>query len=322
VSELEKKPSTGAFILAFTAIYLIWGSTYLGIRIAVSTMPPFAMAGARFFVAGLVMFAILRARGTAWPSPRQWRDHAIVGTFLLVGGNGLTSWAERFTPSGITALIIGVTPIFMVLTEWAWRGGQRPNFAVFIGMALGLAGLAWLAMPDAIVDGHTAIKPLSVIALASACAFWSFGSIFSRHAKPATPPFLASAIQMLCGSVMLMLTALVRGEYSQIDLHAFSGASWFAFAYLISIGSLVGFSTFVWLMKHSTPARVSTYAYVNPVVAIILGALVLHEPISPRVEVAALFIIAAVVIVTTQKGRLKKPDTSAAPTEALASARK
>lgn len=321
MNELEKKPSTAAFVAAFTAIYLIWGSTYLGIRVAVSTMPPFAMAGARFFVAGLVMFAIVKARGLAWPTRRQWRDHTIVGTFLLVGGNGLTSWAERFTPSGITALIIGIQPIFMVLTESAWKGGQRPNLAVFIGMALGIAGLAWLAMPDAIVAGHSAISPISVISLTLACAFWAFGSIFSRHAKPPTPPFVAAAIQMLCGSVMLMLTALVRGEYSQIDVHAFSAASWFAFAYLILIGSLVGFSTFVWLMKHSTPARVSTYAYVNPVVAIILGALILHEPISPRVEVAALFIIAAVVIVTTQKSRRVKPDTSTAPAGALAPAR-
>ena len=316
MSDLEKKPTTAAFVLAFTAIYLIWGSTYLAIRVAVATMPPFAMAGARFFIAGLLMFAFLKTRGTPWPTPRQWREHAIVGTFLLVGGNGLTSWAERFTPSGVTALIIGIQPIFMVLTEWAWRGGQRPNFAVFIGMALGLAGLAWLAMPDAIVDGHAAIRPLSVFSLSAACALWAFGSIYSRHAKPPTPPFVASAIQMLCGSIMLMLTALVRGEYAQVDWQGFSSESWIAFAYLIFVGSLIGFSTFVWLMKHSTPARVSTYAYVNPVVAIILGSLILHEPISPRVEVAALFIIAAVVIVTTQKGRHGKVDTAAtlAPT--------
>jgi len=310
VNDVEKKPSTATFVVAFTAIYLIWGSTYLGIRVAVSTMPPFAMAGARFFIAGLIMLAIVKARGAAWPTARQWRDHAIVGTFLLVGGNGLTSWAERFTPSGITALIIGVQPIFMVLTEWAWRGGQRPNWAVFVGMALGIAGLAWLAAPDAVVNGHAAINPLSVIAVTLACAFWAFGSIYSRNAKPAPPPFVASAIQMLCGSLMLMFTALVRGEYSQINWNAFSGASWLAFAYLILVGSLVGFSTFVWLMKHSTPARVSTYAYVNPVVAIILGALILHEPISPRIEVAALFIIAAVIIVTTQKGRRGKADTA------------
>ncbi len=309
MTDSEKKPTTAAFVLAFTAIYLIWGSTYLGIRVAVQTMPPFAMAGARFFIAGLLLFIFLLARGAAWPTLRQWRDNAIVGTFLLLGGNGLTSWAEQFTPSGITALIIGIQPIFIVLTEWAWRGGQRPNVAVFVGMALGIAGLTYLAMPEAVVNGHSAIHPVSVIAISFACFFWALGSIYSRHAKTPAPLFVASAMQMLCGSAMLGLTGLVRGEFSHLDFSTFSGSSWIAFAYLILVGSLIGFSTFVWLMKHSTPARTSTYAYVNPIVALILGSLILSEPISPRIEIAGLFIIAAVIIVTTQKARQGKPNT-------------
>lgn len=302
----ERKPPTSAFVLAFAGIYLIWGSTYLGMRVAVKTMPPFLMAGSRFAIAGALLFAFLKLRGYAWPTRKQWRDAGVAGAFLLLGGNGLVAWSELYIPSSIAALLLAVQPVSMALTEWAWPGGQRPTLGMFLGMALGLFGVAWLVAPWE-ASATNALYPPGVIALAVGCVSWSIGSIYSRHAKPAAPPFMGSAIQMLCGGLALMLAAGARGEFSQFHFNLITGSSWLAYAYLIVIGSLVGFSTFVWLMKHSTPARVATYAYVNPVVAVFLGWLVLDEPIKSRTLFAAAVIVAAVVIVTTQKNRRKVP---------------
>jgi drug/metabolite transporter (DMT)-like permease len=302
MNDAGKKPSTGAFVLAFTAIYLVWGSTYLGIRITMETMPPFAMAGTRFLIAGALLFGFLRWRGRPNPTLRQWRDNFVVGTALLVGGNGLLVWGEQYVTSGTAALLVGILPVFMVLTEWAWPGGQRPNFAVFVGMALGAAGVAWLTAPwSSGLKQSIDPKVVALILVGSAC--WAVGSIYSRHARPSAPPFMGSALQMICGGSAALLTAVLRGEFRGLDVSVFSRQSWIAFVYLVLVGSLIGFSTFVWLMKHSTPARVSTYAYVNPVVAVFLGWLFLGEPVTTRTVYGALLIIAAVVIVTTQKNR-------------------
>jgi drug/metabolite transporter (DMT)-like permease len=304
----KNKPSTTAFVIAFASIYLIWGSTYLGIRVAVETIPPFLMGASRFLIAGAVLMALVRSRGAPKPTARQWRDNAIVGTCLLLGGNGFVSWAEQTLPSGLTALIIGIQPAFMVLTEWAWRGGKRPTPTTFVGLLLGFAGVAWLAAPWETAS-TTGINLPAVMLVLLACGSWAFGSIYSRNVKKPAPPFLASAMQMLCGSVALFIGALIHGELATFNPSAISGHSIAAFLYLAFIGSLVGFSTFVWLMEHSTPARVSTYAYVNPVVAVFLGWLILDEPITTRMLLAAVTIVAAVIIITTQKSR--KPATPA-----------
>jgi drug/metabolite transporter (DMT)-like permease len=304
-ASVEKKPAASALVIAFATIYIVWGSTYLGMRVAIETMPPFAMAAARFLLAGFLLYGFVRLRGAAAPKPHQWRDATIIGTLLLLGGNGLVVWAEQYIPSGVAALIIGVSPVFFVLVEWAWPGGQRPTALTFAGLALGFAGIAWLAAPwESPARGGLHVG--GMIALIVACASWSIGSIFSRHAKKPAPPFVASGLQMICGGGALALVALLRGEFSAIDFAAISGRSWAAFAFLVLVGSLVGFSTFVWLMKHSTPARVSTYAYVNPVVAVFLGWLLLDEPITARTLLAATIIVTAVVIITTQKSK-KKP---------------
>ena len=305
-----QKPSTTAFVIAFTSIYLIWGSTYLGIRVAVETIPPFLMGAGRFLLAGSILMLLVRGGGAPKPTARQWRDNAFIGTFLLLGGNGFVSWAEQTLPSGLTALIIGIQPVFMVLTEWFWRGGIRPTKTTFVGLLLGFAGVACLAAPWETASTTNINLPAMLLVLL-ACVSWAFGSIWSRHVKNPAPPFLASSMQMLGGSVALFLGGIIHGELSTFSFSAMSGRSIGAFFYLAFIGSLVGFSTFVWLMKHTTPARVSTYAYVNPVVAVFLGWLILDEPITTRVLVAAAIIIAAVVIVTTQKSR--KPAATLAP---------
>jgi drug/metabolite transporter (DMT)-like permease len=295
-------PSRTALVLAFAAIYVIWGSTYLGIRVAVETMPPFTMAGVRFVLAGGLLFAFLRWRGAAWPTARQWWSNAIIGAFLLLGGNGCVAWAEQFVPSGVTALLIGVQPLFFVLTEWAWPGGTRPTAAIMAALLLGFAGVAWLAAPwQSVREGG--IDLAGVLAVLGACVSWAIGSIYSRHARHGAEPLLASSLQMLTGGATLLLVAALHGDLAQFHPAAVSTRSWAALAYLIGCGSLVGFSTFVWLIKHSTPARVSTYAYVNPIVAVFLGWLILDEPVTGRTLAASAVIIAAVVMITLQKSR-------------------
>lgn len=295
-------PKRSALILAFTAIYIVWGSTYLGIRVAIETIPPFVMAAGRFIIAGVVLLAWLRTHGAPAPTVRQWRINSVIGILLLLGGNGLVAWAEQYVPSGVTALIIGVQPLFFVLTEWAWPGGMRPTFITALALLIGFFGVAWLAAPweSPSNGGHNLTGVLVVLA---ACVFWALGSIYSRHAKHGAEPLLAAALQMIGGGGALLLAAWIHGEFPLLDLSAISTRSWIAFAYLVACGSLIGFSTFVWLIKHSTPARVSTYAYVNPIVAVFLGWLILHEPITSRTIVASVVIIAAVIIITTEKNR-------------------
>ena len=295
-------PSRAALLLAFAAIYLIWGSTYLGIRVAVETMPPFLMAGTRFLLAGLVLFGFLRARGAAMPTRLQWRANGIISIFLLLGGNGLVVWAEQVIPSGITALLIGVSPLFIVLTEWAWPGGVRPSPLTMFALLLGFGGVIWLAAPWENA-AHGGLHPGGIAAILVACISWAIGSIYSRHAKHGADPFMAAAIQMIGGGAWLLLAAVLHGDFARLDFAQITPKAWGAFAYLVGAGSLVGFSTFVWLMKHSTPARVSTYAYVNPVVAVFLGWWLLDEPIGPRTVVASAVIVAAVAIITIQKSR-------------------
>ena len=311
VSPAAAKPPTparSAVVLAFVAIYLIWGSTYLGIRVAIESMPPFLMAAARFLIAGGVLFAFLKLRGAPWPTRRQWTTNAVIGTLLLLGGNGLVVWAELTIPSGITALLIGIGPLFIVLTEWAWPGGLRPSAITMGALLLGFAGVTWLAAPwETRTNGG--LHPAGVIAVLGACFFWALGSIYSRHAKHGADAFMASALQMLGGGASLLVVALLHGDFVQLDVESITPRAWVAFAYLIAIGSLVGFSTFVWLMRHTSPARVSTYAYVNPVVAVFLGWLILDEPIGPRTLVASAVIVGAVVIITTEKARAAKPKT-------------
>jgi drug/metabolite transporter (DMT)-like permease len=302
---IQHAPSRLALIVAFAAIYLIWGSTYLGIRITLETMPPFLMAAARFIFAGSMLFIILKFCGARWPTAHQWIANGIIGTLLLLGGNGLVVWAELTIPSGITALLIGIGPLFIVLTEWAWPGGTRPTLITMVALLLGFVGVIWLAAPWQSAEGG-GLNPAGVVAILGACVFWALGSIYSRHAKHGADPFLAASLQMLGGGATLAILALLHGDFRDLDLGAVSVRAWGAFAYLVTIGSLVGFSTFVWLMKHSTPARVSTYAYVNPVVAVFLGWLIAGEPITSRTLVASAIIIAAVVIITTQKAKAAK----------------
>jgi drug/metabolite transporter (DMT)-like permease len=295
-------PSRGALILAFTAIYLIWGSTYLGIRVAVETLPPFFMAGMRFLVAGVLIFGFLRMKGTAWPTAGQWKDQAIIGIFLLVGGNGVVSWSEQRTPSGITSLILSGGPLIVVLMDWFRPQGQKPTVGLVLGVIVGIGGIALLLGPDAIPTGYRP-PPIYIIVLFVSSVSWWTGSFYSKHVTSGTPLLMASSIQMLCGSVCLLLIGLLLGEGRGFSLSAVSAHSWEAFAYLVVAGSVLAFPVYVWLLEHSTPASVSTYAYVNPVVAVFLGWAILGEPLNLRILLAAAIIIGAVAIITIGKAR-------------------
>ncbi len=308
MSTSSPSPSRTAIIAGFAAIYLIWGSTYLGIRIAVETMPAFLMASVRFLVAGGIVAGFIALTRGFRAKPHQWRDNAIVGGFLCLGGNGLVSWAEEKVPSGIATLIISVGPLFIVLMDWAahaWfqdgKRGTRPIPLTFVGLALGFAGLAILVGPDVIATGVGTLDPWRVLGLLGATFFWGCGMIYMRYAHDPAEPFTASGIQMICGSGWLLAASLVTGELARFDPAAVTARSVGAWTYLVIFGSLIGFSTFTWLMKHSTPAKVSTYAYVNPIVAVFLGWLILHEPVSPRIFLAAGIIIAGVAIITVAK---------------------
>lgn len=315
-------PSRTALVAAFAAIYLIWGSTYLGIRIAVESMPAFLMASARFLVAGAIVIGFIAITRGFRATTKQWRDNAIVGGFLCLGGNGLVSWAEEKVPSGIATLIISAGPVFIVLMDWAVLAcskdgsrGSRPNVLTFAGLALGFIGLAILVGPDVLATGVNGLDPWRVLGLLGATFFWGVGMMIMRYVREPAEPFTASGIQMLCGSGWLLLVSLATGELGRFDPSIITGRSLLAWSYLIVFGSLIGFSTFTWLMKHSTPAKVSTYAYVNPVVAVFLGWAVLDETISPRLFTAAAIIIAGVALITIAKN---KKSLTIAPRQAAA----
>jgi drug/metabolite transporter (DMT)-like permease len=295
-------PSRGALILAFAVIYLVWGSTYLGIRVAVETLPPFLMAGARFTISGVLLFAFMLAKGAKWPTARQWMDQAIAGTFLLLGGNAVVSWCELRTPSGITSLVLGAAPVFVVFLDWIRPGGKRPTMGVVIGVVVGIGGIALLFGPDAI---PASAKPpvIDIIALFLSSLSWWIGSFYSRHAKSDGLLLMNVSIQMLCGSCCIILTGLILGEGKTLNLAAVTTQSWLAFSYLVVVGSIVAFTVYAWLLQNSPPAKVSTFAYVNPVVAVILGWLVLGEPMNSRIILAAAITIGAVAIITVQKTR-------------------
>ncbi len=300
-----------ALILAFAAIYVVWGSTYLAIRIAVESLPPFLMAGARFLVSGLLLYGFLWFTKKIRPTARQWFDNSIVGALLMLGGNGLVCWAEQKVPSSIATLVISIGPVAIVLLDWAVlvlggdaKRGARPTWLTATGLALGFAGLALLAGPDVRSGGGSSgLDFLHVGALVLACILWSGGSLYSRYAQMPAEPFTASALQMLTGSGWLFLMSFLMREPASFEAAAVTARSLGAWLYLTLVGSLVGFTAFIWLMKHSTPARVYTYTYVNPIVAVFLGWFILHEPVSPRMLVASAVIIGGVALITISKAR-------------------
>lgn len=300
----------GKVIAAFIAVYLIWGSTYLGIRFAIETIPPFLLSAVRFSVAGLILLTVAKVRGAPNATPPQFRTAAIVGSLLMLG-NALVGVAEERIPSGVAALLVAMSPLFMVLLEWLRPGGRKPTLLVVIGLLVGLGGVGALVGPGSFGGGGR-IDLLGAGTILFGCLAWSSGSIYSRHAPRPSSALMMTALQMLVGGVFVGLIGVVRGELATFHPAAVSMRSILAWAYLLIFGSLIAFTAYVYILRVSTPARVATYAYVNPVVAVILGWLIADEGISARMVVSAAIIITGVALITVAESRssLAKPESS------------
>jgi drug/metabolite transporter (DMT)-like permease len=299
VERAAANASRSHVVAAFAAVYLIWGSTYLAIRYAVETIPPFLMGGTRFLIAGLILYAWSRKRGAAAPTRAQWRAAAITGILLLVGGNGAVIWSEQHVASGLVALIVAIVPLWMVTLDWLRPGGTRPGRAVFVGLALGLVGLALLIGPDAFASrGSSGIDVRAALVPVFGALLWAFGSIFSRYAPRPASSILATGMQMLAGGAAFVIVSVIAGEPRHFNLGAVTTPSLIGYLYLVTFGSLLGFTAYIYLLGATTPAKAATYAYVNPVVAVILGWAVAGEPLTPRMLVAAAIILGAVALIT------------------------
>lgn len=263
---------------AFAALYLIWGSTYLGIKIAIETMPPFLMATTRFLIAGAILYFLARGNGAPRPAFEQWRHSLIVGGFLIAGGNGIVSFAEKWIDSSMAALIIASNPLFMTLGGWWGRVQSKPTFRMWLSLVVGFLGVALLIGYGGESNPRESIFGYALVLLA--VAFWTFGSVFSKRNPQTINPWLQSGMQMICGGGVCLLAGSLLGEMGDIDVSAISMRSWIAFVYLIFFGSLVGFTSYVYLLRHRSPSAVSSHAYVNPVVAVILGWLILGETLT------------------------------------------
>ena len=290
---------------AFAAIYLIWGSTYLAIKYAIESVPPFLMTGARFLVAGAALYgwsALRPAPGLPAPASartnlRAWREAFVVGALLIVGGTALVGWAELSVPSGITSLILATTPLWMVVLE-GLSSGRAPAPRVLAGVVVGLGGLAILIWPSLMSPG-SGIDLLGVAALAAAALTWSAGALYSRRVPLPGSAARATGMQMLAGGVLSLVLGIAFGEHRSLSVGAITPASLAAIGYLVIAGALVGFSAYLWLMRVSTPSRVATHAYVNPVVAVLLGWAVLGESVTARTGIAMAVIVVAVVLIVS-----------------------
>lgn len=299
-------------IAAFAAVYVIWGSTYLAIRYAVATIPPFLMGGARFLISGLLLYAFTRLRGTTAPTRVQWRSALVTGVLLLLGGNGAVIWSEQHVPSGLVALIVAIVPLWMVVFEWARPGGKRPAPAVFVGLGLGLVGLGLLIGPDAFARGGASkLDVAAALVPVAGSMLWALGSIYSRYAPRAASAQLATGMQMLMGGAAFVVVSVLVGEPRHFNPGAVTAPSVVGFLYLVTFGSLIGFTAYIYLLGATTPAKASTYAYVNPVVAVMLGWAVAGEPLTPRMLVAAAIILGAVALITLASTRPARRAASA-----------
>lgn len=289
-----RRAALPAVLLGLAAIYLIWGSTFLAIKYAVETLPPFLMAGSRFVLAGLVLYAVRRLQGQPRPGLDQWRSALLTGALLLVGGNGLVTWGQQFVHTGSAALLIATTPIWMSLLAWLFYGSPRPGLRAVLGMAVGFAGAALIIKP---APGQT-VALWAMLAILAAPLLWSLGSLESRRSGARRDPLLTCGLQMLAGGALMLLAGTVLGEWPGLREKSISARSLGAFAYLIVFGSLIGFTTYAWLLRVASPTAVATYAYVNPLVAVLLGSACLNEPLGPDVLLAAALILGAVVLIT------------------------
>jgi drug/metabolite transporter (DMT)-like permease len=296
----KHEASRSQLIAAFAAVYVIWGSTYLAIRFGIQTIPPFMMAGMRFIVAGTAMFLWARWRGAPAPARIEWKSAAIVGVLLLFFGNGGVTWAEQRVESGLTALLVASVPLWFVLFEWLIHRSARPKGRAIAGLVLGFVGMLMLIGPDQIL-GHNRIDLGGVSVLMIATMAWAIGSLYSRKAQLPASPIMATAMEMISGSAALFLVAGLTGEFGRFDPATVTGKSWMAVGYLSIFGSIIGFTAYVWLLRVAPSSHVATYAYVNPIIAILLGWALAGEEFTIEMLLAAGIIIVGVVLIISNQ---------------------
>jgi drug/metabolite transporter (DMT)-like permease len=287
--------------IALLALYIVWGSTYLGIRFAVETIPPFLHASLRFLISGAILYIWRRAAGDPAPTASHWKSTAIVGTALLLGGNGLVAWAEQTVPSGIAALMIATSPFWLTLFESLRSGGTKPTWQSILGLIVGFGGVFLLIGPTEITGAEESFDTFGTMLLLLAPFFWSLGSIYARGADMPKSTLLSTGLQMLTGAAALFLVSLVKGELNGFSLELVSMRSWLALLYLITFGSLIGFVSYGWLLHNAPISLTSTYAYVNPLVAVLLGFFLADETLNGRILIAAAIIIGSVVLINSAR---------------------
>ena len=284
--------------LAFLAVYVVWGSTYLAIRFAIETLPPFLMAGVRFLLAGAILYGWAWRGGAARPDAGHWKVAAVLAVLLLVGGNGGVVWAEQRISSGLAALLIATEPFWIVMLDWLRPGGSRPRPGVVVGLLFGFVGVALLIGPVDLGGGDR-VDPLGATVVILASVSWAVGSLWTaRGARFPSSPTLATGMQMLIGGGLFLVIGTTVGEWSRVSLASMSLKSVLALLYLVFFGAIVAYTAYVYLLQHTTPSKASTYAYVNPVIAVLLGWALAGEELSGRIALAALAIVGAVVMIT------------------------
>jgi len=309
-SDDSQRPPLALIIAAFAAVYVIWGSTYLAIRYAVDSIPPFLMAGSRFLVAGALLFAWARWKGLPWPRWVEWRDATIAGSLMLLGGNGGVTWAEKQAiPSSVAALMVAIVPLWIVLLQWRNGTDARPTPGALFGLALGFTGVALLVLNGKGDDGQ-ALNLAGLAALLIATITWATGSLFSRHAVKPKSALLTIGMQMIAGGAVMMLVGVGAGETRSFDPGAITAESAWAWFYLMTFGALIGFTAYVWLLQVCAPSKVSTYAFVNPVIAVVLGCTLGNEPFSLRLFLATALIGVAVLLIIRGGAKQKFPAPS------------
>ena len=296
--EATSAPRAWKVLLAFAIIYLVWGSTFLAIRVGVREVPPFLLAGIRFLIAGVVLLAWMRAKGTASPTARQWFSATLLAVLICVLDYGLLFWAERRVPSGIAAVMMATIPVFMTLSEILFLKTERLTPRLGAALLVGIGGVLVL-VSRSIGFGDSPIDTIGAIALMVAAIAWSVGSALTRKLPLPSSKAMSSGAQMLMGGVLLTLTSWLLGESHGFRVQAVSLKAWIALAYLIVAGSIVAFTAYVWLIHHESPTKVGTYAYVNPVVAVLLGYFLGGEGLSLRTVVGTMLVLVSVVVITT-----------------------
>ncbi len=296
--EHAARPPSWKILLAFAIIYFVWGSTFLAIRVGVHEVPPFLLAAIRFFVAGLALYGWMRLKGTPAPSRREWAGASLLGTLIFVLDYGCVFWAEQRVPSGITAVVLATIPVFITLLEIIFLRTQRLTVRLSLALIVGICGVAVL-VNHSFSLGEVPVNRAGAIALLVASFTWSVGTILTRRLPLPTSKPMSAAAQMLTGGVQLFILTAVSGEFSGFQIQTVSWNAWFALVYLIIAGSIVAFTAYVWLLHYESPTKVGTYAYVNPVVAVILGYFLGGEAVGPRTLLGTLLVLVSVITITT-----------------------